>query len=289
MERLMKGMHMRVFLTVVFCLFSFMAVIAAKEKSVDSQWSSLPAVIDGLDAEWAGAEMNPAEDIGVSFAFRNDASNLYILFIFDDPKYLSSVDATGLNVYFSGQGKKGKDLGLKFIKKTVSADQLIAALENKGEVLPDDRKAELRMKRTYVLFESDVINKKKQTAQAGQEGVVSEPPAFRSANKGKTVVYEFRIPLSRAGQPGGIGTEPGKAIKLGFEWGGMTPDMRKAMMARRAAMGSRATATDTSIEGAVNEGSDRADLGSGGPGDSFQRGPKKYSFWVDVSLAAQTH
>jgi len=57
------------------------------------------------------------------------------------------------------------------------------------------------------------------------------------------------------------------------------------MMARRAAMGSQAGATDTSMEASLRDGDDRADVGGDGP-SGFTHGPKKYSFWIDLKLAA---
>ncbi|MBN2206187.1 MAG: hypothetical protein JW742_02180 [Candidatus Aminicenantes bacterium] len=267
---------------------SLMAVIpaAAKDAPVRSAWAAEPVKVDGLDLEWTAAELAVDKDTQAAYGFRNDGRNLYLVFIFNDPKSLSSIDATGMTVYSNAEGKKKKDNGIVFKARRVNAQELIAAWEKDGQVVTEERKREIAGRPFYVLYESEVIDKKRSEPGAGDPGAApAEPPLFRNALKDKIAVYEFRIPLSRAGQPGGIGAAPGAAIKLGFEWGGMTEEMRKAMMARRAAAGSQAATMDTSMEGAIRGGDERADAGRD-TSSPFMRGPKKHSFWIDLELAA---
>ena len=96
------------------------------------------------------------------------------------------------------------------------------------------------------------------------------------------MVYEFRVPLaSRDVHPAGVGSGPGETIKLGFEWGGMTKEMRAAMMGRDEMPDqSRVSDEDARGERAQDEGA--------GSSPSLARsvqGPKQYSFWVDLKLA----
>ena len=283
----MNNRKLFIILVAVGLMFlSFRGIGLAKDKAVQSQWTAEPLKVDGLDLEWAADALTPEEDMKVSFGFRNDGKDLYLVFIFNDPKYLSSIDATGLAVYFNAEGKKKKDNGVVFRARKVTPRELIAVWEKEGQTVTEERKKELLTRPYYVVYESDVINKKpdKETP-AATEASPAQPPVFRNALKGKVAVYEFRIPLGRAGQPGGIGAAPGAAVKFGFEWGGMTEDMRKAMMARRAATGSQAVSMDTSMESSIREGDERVDAGREGP-SGFTHGPKKYSFWIDLKLAA---
>ncbi|MCJ7588821.1 MAG: hypothetical protein MUQ00_13110 [Candidatus Aminicenantes bacterium] len=267
-------------------LLSFSGIGSAKDKSVQSRWTVEPLKVDGLDLEWTAEALTPEEDMKVSYGFRNDGKDLYLVFVFNDPKYLSSIDATGMTVYFNAEGKKKKDNGIIFRARRVTPQELIAVWEKEGQTLSEERKKELLVRPYYIVYESNVINKNPdKSAPAATEASLSQPPFFRNALKDKVAVYEFRIPLSRTGQPGGIGAAPGAAVKLGFEWGGMTEDMRKAMMARRAAMGSQAVSMDTSMESSIRDGDEGADAGREGP-SGFARGPKKYSFWIDLKLAA---
>ncbi len=276
----------------VFALFGLFSLMVAgpglaKDKVVVSQWASEPLEVDGLNLEWTADALTSKDDMKVSYAFRNDDKDLYLVFVFNDPKYLSTIDATGMTVYFNAEGKKKKDNGVIFKTKRATPQELIANWEKEGQTVSDERKRELMSRPYYIVFWTDVINKKpdKTTAAAAGTTVSDKPPVFRNGFKDKLAVYEFRIPLSRAGQPGGVGAVPGQTIKFGFEWGGMTEQMRKEMIARRAAMGSQAGAPEVDIDNALGEGDESVDLGQGGP-SGFSRGPKQYSFWIDLKLAA---
>ena len=256
----------------------------AKEKTVESKWAGAPMTIDGLDVEWQGETLYTDDDGMVDYALRNDGAHLFLLFVIKDPKFLSSINATGLTVFLSPEGKKSKDRGFRFIRKPVPAEQLIASMEKTGELLTDEKKAEMRAKKFYLVFQCEVIDKKPDKNASGAEGVPAEPPIYRAMIKDKLLVYECRVPLGGAPQAGGIGLGPGKGFKIGFEWGGMTDDMRKARMAQRAAAESQASAAATDMESRLTGDLESIDYESGGP-SGYSRSPKKYSFWADVKLA----
>jgi len=277
-------------------LFLIVAAAAAlavsafpKDKVLDSAWASEPVKIDGLDQDWQGAAFLTDGGSKAQYALKNDGKNLYIIFLFKDPMSPSTIEFTGLKIFFGAEGKKSKDRGVHFVKKNVTADGLIAYLEKKGEALTDARKAELRQRAEYTLFEADVINAKKAPAPA-DPAVTNDPPVFNARSQGRALVYEFRIPLSRTNQPGGLGAEPGQTLKLGFEWGGMTREILKSMMAGQAGRGgtSRGPGLSGSVAGTRDES---GGIGEGGdPTDSlagYQRDPRTrlHAFWIDVKLA----
>ena len=258
----------------------------AKETLVESQWAATPIKIDGLDQDWQGATYLTDPDSKAQFAVKNDGNNLYILFLFKDAMSSSTIEYTGMKIFFNADGKKSKDLGIHFSKKEITPDELIASLEKKGEALTDERKAEIRKQKAYYLFQADVINDKKLAAPT-DPAVQTDPPLYHSARQQRVLCWEFRIPLGRTNQPGGIGTEPGKTIKVGFEWGGMTSQVMKDMMASSAA-GAGMAGQDLGITGTMNpDMATTGNLRSGG-GD-FRRDPrtKLHSFWVDVMLATK--
>ncbi len=282
-------MKNRVSTILVFGLFLAAAATgslagAAADKAVTGVWAAAPVSIDGSDTDWQGVPLVTDEKSGAEFAVRNDGRNLYLLFVFRTRKALTSLEQTGMRVFFNTAGQKKKDLGIHFRRQMLSADELIVDLEKKGEVLTDARRAELKQKPAYQVFVADVINDKKLPAPV-DPAAATEPPFFRAGGDRQKTVYEFRVSLSRVNQPGGIGVEPGAAVKLGFEWGGMSKEMRAAMMSRRSAASTRAGSNDTSMEGALGGGSENADLGSAGP-SGFERSPAKHAFWVDVTLAS---
>lgn len=250
-------------------------------KIVDSVWAAAPVKVDGLDQDWEGVALRTDPDSKAEYAVRNDGRNLYVLFVFKSPQAASSIEATGLKIFYAAAGKKGKDRGVHFLKKSLSADGLIESLEKQGETLTEARKAELRQKREYLVFEAEVINTKKVPAPA-DPAVETEPPAFGTKSRAGQVVYEFRVPLTRTNQPGGVGAEPGQTIRLGFDWGGLTAEMKRAMMAAGNRGGSAANrGLDDSLGNYQND-----TAGGGGAYLSHDPRTRQHVVWTDVRLAA---
>ena len=260
----------------IVTLILFVPISLPAENIILSTWTASPLQIDGQIEDWAGDAVTSEKSIGVDYAFRNDGRNLYVLFIFKDPKFLSSIDMTGITLYASTLGKKDKDWGVKFLKKTVSGEQLIEYMEKMGQPLSEERKQELKDKPQLILFTGTAVNKKGEDIFPAGPVQDIDLPGFRTGRQENMVLYEFRIPLApREVHPAGIGTEPGKDIKIGFEWGGMTKEMKEAMRGRERGTG---TGADTTKEAPT--GTYLGSTPSVGPS-----GPKKYSFWLDVKLA----
>lgn len=262
---------------VIIGLFVFLSISLPAGEIVRSTWAKSPLQIDGQIEDWAGDAVTSEKSISVDYAFRNDGRDLYVLVIFRDPKFLSSIDMTGITLYASTTGKKDKDWGVRFIKKAVSGEQLIAYMEKMGQPLAEERKQEIKDKPQLVLFTATAVNKK------GEEVFPAGPvkdfdlPGFRIGRQENTVLYELRIPLiSRDVHPTGIGAEPGKDIKIGFEWGGLTKEMKEAMRGQ-------ARGTETGAD--ANRQDQTTGTYFGTPPSSGPSGPKKYSFWVGVKLA----
>jgi hypothetical protein len=273
-------------LGVVLCSLLAGTALAKDDTSV-SIWASDTPKVDGLADDWMGISRSVDSGTKVEYAFRNDADNLYILFVFKDPKTMSTISLTGLTLYFSPEGKKDKNRGINFSRKVVNADQLIAFMEKQGQTLTEERKQELRAKNEYFLFDCSLVDSEGKVFAPAVGGGQSLPPVFRLARSGQDVVYEFRLPMSkREEHPAAIGTSPGQAIKVGFEWGGLTQEMRAAMAARIGDQGAQARQGSGSFDGSyVAEGrEDNRD--SGASLASMLHGPKKHSFWVDLTLAA---
>ncbi len=256
----------------------FVSIYLPAEEIVQSIWTAAPLQIDGQIEDWAGAAVTSEKGAGVDYAFRNDGRDLYVLLIFKNPKFLSSIDKTGVTIYASTSGKKDKDMGVRFIKKIVSGAQLIEYMEKMGQPLAEERKLQLKDAPQVVLFTGTALNKK------GEEVFPPGPvpdidlPGFRYGQQENTIIYEFRIPLvARDVHPTGIGAEPGKDLKIGFEWGGLTKEMKEAM---------KGQARGTSIGADANR--DEQTTGTNildSPISTGPSGPKKHSFWADVKLA----
>ncbi len=267
---------------------------AAQGKIIESLWTVDPVKIDGVAAEWDDAMPITEKVSKVDYALKNDGKNIYIIMVFRDMLSRTTLEYTGMKIYFTTGTKKSKDFGIHFQKKQISADQLISNLETlRGQPLGEAEKAELRKKKTHIIFTEDLIQPKKSTIQIDPKAV-GGAPGFQSIEKGKLAVYEFRIPLGLIHQMGGTGAGPGNPIKLGFEWGGMTNQIMKDMMAGRAdqsvSAGDRGVRQDSGFtlsEGAGDGGGGEIS-GMGGFTGDMRRNPmyKFHSFWIDAKLAS---
>ena len=122
---------------IVIVASAFFTAAVAKEKLVNSTWCAVPLRIDGTSNDWRGAALAFEKKVQADFTFMNDADYLYILFIFNDLRYLSSIDQTGMTVYFNVEGKKKKVpictacKGFLAIVEIVIPTDKFAAIKNK--------------------------------------------------------------------------------------------------------------------------------------------------------------
>jgi len=273
-------------------LMTFSILAFDADKVIESMWASGPMAIDGVAQEWD--ESTPITDEGskVEYALRNDGRNLYIIMVFRSPQPgtraavfpKSTFDYTGMKIFFTTGEKKSKDFGILFQKKQYTAAALIASMEKQGRTLTDAQKAEIRQKETHIIFTEELIRPKK--APAAEPAADEEPPIFRTIEKGPLAVCEFRIPLSR------VGAGPGQTVKLGFEWGGMTNQILRDMMAGRAdqsvSASDRGVTAGDGWRDQSGEGGGEI-RGMGGSVSEMGRNPRyqKHAFWIGAKLAAQ--
>lgn len=264
----------------ILVVFSLIFAGYAKEETVVSGWILTPLDIDGSSDEWKDAAFHHEKKVNVGCAFRNDEKNLYIAFIFKDPSYLSTIKETGMTIWINLEGKKKKHYGINFIKKQVPAETFLALIEQQRGPLSEEEKSNIRANPYYFLHVVKLINKKVKTSSEEQSVSEVEPAIFRSAPQNNSVVYEFLIPLDRETEMSlGVGAEPGEAVKVGFEWGGLTEEMKARRAARSQSSG------DEPMRPAVSPATamDRGTGASGIPWVGQQA--KMYTFWVDVQLA----
>lgn len=265
----------------LFFMIMLCAAGLAKDKQVNSQWVMAPMNIDGNPADWEGDTLTHEKKVKVNIAFRNDNNYLYTLFQFTDQQYISSLTMSGLIMYFNTQGKKKKDYGIRFLKKQITADEYIAILEAQKGPLGDADKEKIRANRSYIQHDIKLVDKKGNlTDPAVVEGKSS---IFRAVQSKEAITFEFVVPLERAeATAAGIGSEAGNTIKVGFEWGGTTKEMKEAQLSRFGAQNVRARSGGMTS----NPNQERGVSGQSAPLSSIRRRlPKKYDFWVDVKLA----
>lgn len=289
----MEKQRMSSFIGIVLMTVVLVATGFANDESVDSQWTAAPASIDGMNTEWGDIPMNKYKKAKVEYAFMNSQDDLFILYTFKDPKYLSSINWTGLTVWFSLQGKKDKNFGIRFIKKQISADEYIAIAEKQtGRTLADSEKERIRQNKAYILFEQELINKKVEGYSKDAPLPKFQSAGFRTNNLEKTVVYEVAISLSKLAEIAPeLGVGPGKILNLNFEWGGASKEYKEALASGLAQqeMGGRAGRATGSLTSERGAGEGMGSLETDRPDLARMRSQlqkvKKYDFWVELSLA----
>jgi hypothetical protein len=242
----------------------------AAGETFKSAWTASPPKIDGKADEWAGAALSVWEKGDVHYAFRNDADKLYILLVFKNRKYLSTIGETGVTIFFSPAGKKDKDYAIHFVRRQVPTEEAIALIERE-KPLSEEEKAQLRSKPAYAIYDHQVRNKKAKSKEA-PAGSEFQPAHFRFSPAQTSMVYEFAVMLRRGhGLAAGVGAAPGEVVAVGFEWGGAT-DAQLKRAVRNADAG---IVNENSVSSSIDKMSTR--------GVSL---PPKYSFWTSVELAS---
>jgi hypothetical protein len=251
------------------------APAAAQDKIISSAWAAPAPKIDGASKDWEGIVLADAEKGAVQYAFRNDANNLYVLFVIADQKTRSTIEELGLTLYVDPAGQESKDYGIQFRRKRITANESIALLEKQGPV-SDEQKDKMRATPFYNYYFAEVVDKKGDVVPV-PAGVAGPPAMFKFSTEKKNLVFELMVPLQRlAPALPGIGIAPGEAVSLGFEWGGPTEAQRKAIARQHGAQANITNETSTT-------GMNRIDPTSGAR--DVDRMPPKFLFWTKAQLA----
>jgi len=279
-RRIMKGM------VVLICLMALLTVSArGKQEVLPISWADQPPKIDGSVGDWDEVGRVEHRRYHIDYALKNDGEYLYIMFTFKDPEFLSTIDSTGMTVWFNTKAKKKRQSGIKFLKRRITSDTFIRMIEAKEGPLPPEKRAEIEKKEFYTIYQSGVVNRESDTPVPIQMGS-GQSPAFGVQADADRTTYEFRIPLQNVeGKTSGIGTTPGQFVALGFEWGGLTQELRDARAKQRGfqSYADRGGVTENvpgadELEGATG-------VGEGSRGIHVGGGPKKYILWTVVRLA----
>jgi hypothetical protein len=266
----------------VFLLVVFLG--AAKEKTILSQWQTGEMKIDGALEDWPSVESFMDSKTGVDVGFVNNGADLYIRMTFNDPKSLSSIQNTGLKILLnSGQKKEGK-FGFHLMPKQVSAPEMIALMEKEQGTLSESQKSAIHQKAPFTIFEGKPIDKKGEYTTLTPLGEGFRPANFRIFKSKNSMVYEIRVPFM-VKELGVEMSSPSLPLLIGFEWGGMTKEMRAAMMRQRSERATQAGEGAARFE-TRGDDSDEAPV-VGESNQSFQKGADKHTFWVSVILAKQ--
>lgn len=268
-------------------ILSLVFAIYAKTTLNESTWTETPLLIDGKNTDWQDVKPLEKKKMGVAYAFKNDGSNLYALFVFKDPNFLSTLSSSGMTIWLDKENKKKKHYGINFQRRTITADHFIAILEKQQGPLPENQKNEIKKKESYTILQNGVVNKDSDTIIPIQ-AASDKAPSFYAAQAPGMLVFEFRIPLDNiSGQVVGIGSAPGQQIAVCFEWGGVTQEYKEAKKKRGPSRESSykdgvATSMPGSEEGEIGASDDTG--GDTSTDFAYSDTPRKYSIWVPLKL-----
>ena len=267
----------------IFCvlvaIFLFSGFGYAKSKIYMNLWQTAPISINGEPSDWQTIKAGQMEKWGIDYRFSNNNQYIYGILILNNMKFLSSIYQTGLTVWINQGKNKKKSLGINFLKGKINADTFIQLMEKQRGPMSPEQKMKIKQRPFYTINQYKILRKdSKEIFNIDTKAAVSA--LFHINYSKKQAVIEFRIPMQTTpDDPVCIGANPGEQITLGFAWGGLTDQMKKEMMLRRAESGSRTNAGQPiglKQERRVSSGYDKP----------FKR-PKKYNFWVPIKLATQ--
>ncbi|MCK4759246.1 MAG: hypothetical protein KAT69_04320 [Candidatus Aminicenantes bacterium] len=262
-----------------------------KSKVIDSSWMTTPVQVDGLSQEWNQDTFGSYKKAESDYGFMNSDNFLYVIYVFKNRRHLSSIRHSGFTIWFNTEGKKAKVYGINFKEKEVTADELIARMEEEQGPLQDTQKQQLKQRPSYFIYTGDVVDKKGNVLSKGTLEGKKEWPAFRSkpvkVGEDIHVVLEFKVPLNILGAlSADYALEPGQTVKIGFEWGGLSKEVQEALAKSQAAAGvvasERAHGVATNTE--VSDGTRRD------PREQMaylRKQAPKYNCWVDMKLAEE--
>ena len=238
-------------------------------EKVESRWVDGEIVLDGIPDEWQGSRTY-IDSPNIALGAMNDGTHLYIALATPVRSVAARILGQGLTVWFEPKGRGDRKFGIRCPMGMEDFKPMKGAAEDPARIRELLRDAETRLE---ILGPSD-----DDTAILLNDGTYGVQVAlgYRDGNFG----YELRVPLAIAGERDyGIGGDPGKPIRVGFE----TPEVN--LEARREARpASRSPGGD--IGGGRGDGMHRGgiddDMMRGGmPGGSLEA----IKVWTSITLA----
>lgn len=165
----------------VIPVFSFNPM--AKEELIKSQWLSSIVNIDGSLEDWAEIGVYLDKRVMTECALRNNNETLFILFVLKDRKYFSTIQSSGLTIWFNSDGTKKKNDGLNFLKKMIAAADYINELEQQKSPLSEEDKKKILENPSYVFHLAELITKNNEDPSQQERSEEARKSVFRTGNQ----------------------------------------------------------------------------------------------------------
>lgn len=250
-------------------------------KKVESRWAESEIVLNGIPDEWQGSRTY-IDRPNIALGVMNDETYLYIALSTPVRSVVARILGRGLTIWFEPKGRGDRKFGIRCPMGVEDSRPAGGAPEGPGKMEDPARIREMvenAAARLEVIGPGDddtaiLLND-------GRSGI-TVAMGYRDGNFG----YELRVPLAIEDERDyGIGGDPGKPIRIGFETPKVnTEEMREAMGYREPPAGG--------IGDRPGGGMPSGGTPLGGMGDDGMRGGMRGSgfaesikVWITVSLA----
>jgi len=205
-------------------IFLFIIINICAAKTLLSNPTETPIVIDGKDNDWNDSLIYYVEELDGVAGIVNDDSSLIIMFRFGDPELRRKIRIGGATLWWHSAGKKKKEFGIRFPAqfKPGSFREMIDLRD-----YPDRNMDTAPFPMELI---SPVFWDKKKDKKYTWSEIIGIAASAGMVNG--MFCYEFRIPLN-VNNPYALNIKPGKKFKLCFELGGL--ENRKELLKQMGA------------------------------------------------------
>jgi hypothetical protein len=250
---------------------------------VQSQWSDSAAVLDGYADDWSGFPLEYSQAEGISLGVRNDAENIYFIFLVRDEQMVRKIQMAGVTIWFDTTGGKKKEFGIGY-RGSVDLMESLQKESSFMKSMPPEQKARFDEMQPEMVGMITVIKKGEELSMPESR---PKGPAAASACLDGIFGYEFRIPVATGDSISyTLAASPAEMMSVGLEVGGMSRGDREGMMREGPQMGGP---PDAGMKG----GGGRRMPGGGPPRGRSKGDMKKMmenqEVWLTLRLAQDPH
>ena len=265
------------YIKLLFPLISLILIIGCKGEKLDCQWTNQPIEVDGLMTDWADLPKMYFEKVGASVGLSNDVDNLYIVFRFNNHKWLPLLSRSGLTIWLDPLAKKKQDFGIRYFAILPVNSTPIEKMREQPSEKTSGQRPNLPQMHRRAVEEIIVFSDGKQLNSIPPNG--SYGIAACTGNEGGIYTYELSIPLPDDDPlKYAIGANPGQDISIGFEITGMVRSDFQQMRSSKGGMSGRMPPGGGKGAGGGRGG------GMGGQIPTMHQMPQGEKFWIKTTL-----
>ncbi len=273
--------------TLIAILVPALFIAGCNGREIESHWAGNVITIDGDMSEWPDSTRTYFKKKKALVGVSNDGKNLYLLFRFGEPAWLTAMAMGNLTVWVDTSGKRQKQLGFRYSGgmdpaagmrapggRQPTGRRVPTGGDREGLRPPGGRQMEPPELRVISGDDDSGIG----VSLQGADG-----PAARSSILDRIYTLELKIPLSdRPDDWYGIDVEPGALVSLGFE---LTIDREQIPeMGQRGVSGGMRPGGIGGRSGGMSGGMGGRGGGTGGAMGGMTM-PQEQKIWIKVVLA----